>query len=352
MLLTRLQRLQPFKAIVFPFPGKGGGNTFAPLDQQLFGQWGGTVQRELAEHGRLVGPFGAGHAAFGVVGVGGDPFDREVVSFEGVFLADAAAKAVVARIMLANGLACVVQPVLTRHFVEAIALCNLLLLANTRFVRCSHPAGDDIACFAKWRVFAVLRNAVRRGGLAQPVPGIVFKGGCQRQGLAVVVVEDGFFAHFAQFIVLAPRNQPTLPRTCSTRRAIHGVRFALFGHHPAAAIQGDEGGHARTPGDRLPGLPGSAFFRVGDQPVALDYLGLVHALAGRNGFLYQAGERVVAAANAVAGVIFFVHDLAMQARHGHAGGLLHQVEAGHGFVGPVFQAMLLVDDLAVFPFDA
>ncbi|MNE67129.1 hypothetical protein D3C80_1627200 [compost metagenome] len=84
----------------------------------------------------------------------------------------------------------------------------------------------------------------------------------------------------------------------------------------------------------------------------MDYLGLVHALAGRNGFLYQAGERVVAAANAVAGVIFFVHDLAMQARHGHAGGLLHQVEAGHGFVGPVFQAMLLVDDLAVFPFDA
>ncbi|MNH21588.1 hypothetical protein D3C79_814040 [compost metagenome] len=83
----------------------------------------------------------------------------------------------------------------------------------------------------------------------------------------------------------------------------------------------------------------------------MDYLGLVHPLAWRNGFLYQAGERVVAAANAVTRVIFFVHALAMQARQGHAGDLLHQVEAGHGFIGPVFQAMVLVDDLAVLPFD-
>ncbi|MNE60408.1 hypothetical protein D3C80_1555510 [compost metagenome] len=90
---------------------------------------------------------------------------------------------------------------------------------------------------------------------------------------------------------------------------------------------------------------------MSDQPVMIDFLGLIHALAWRNSFLHQAGEGVVAAANAVAGVIFFIHALAMQARHGHAGGLLHQVEAGHGFIGPVLQAMHLVDDLAVPPFD-
>ncbi|MNN26048.1 hypothetical protein D3C81_1395430 [compost metagenome] len=96
LLQTSLQRLQPVETIVTPLPGQGGLNTFAPLDQQLFGQWGSTVQRELAEHCRLVGPFGAGHAAFGVVGVLVDSSDRAAVSFEGVIVADAAAKAVVA----------------------------------------------------------------------------------------------------------------------------------------------------------------------------------------------------------------------------------------------------------------
>lgn len=55
---------------------------------------------------------------------------------------------------------------------------------------------------------------------------------------------------------------------------------------------------------------------MGDQPVLVDDLALVLALAGCNNFFLQACERVVDAANAVAGVILFVHRLTMQARCG------------------------------------
>ncbi len=142
----------------------------------------------------MVGSLVTGYPAFRIVGVLIDSADRPAVSVKGVFFTGAARQAVVAEVLAANDLACFVQPVLIGRLVEVIAFGDLLLLTNPRFVCRLDPAGNDVARFTKRRKLTVLRRAIGQRGLAQLAPGIVFEGGGQLQGLAVVIVKGGFFA--------------------------------------------------------------------------------------------------------------------------------------------------------------